>query len=61
MVAKYLYAYITLGIVFFALAIYRLVTQHQFTLSVVSDIVPAIAFFYLAYKSYKTKNDQELM
>lgn len=61
MTAKYLYAYIILGIVLLIMGVYRLITDMHFSATVLGDIIPAFLFFYLAYKAYKTKKDQELM
>jgi amino acid permease len=61
MVAKYLYAYITLGILFFGMGIYKLIEDHGFSATVFGDFIPAFLIFYLAYKAYKNKKDQELM
>lgn len=61
MTAKYLYAYIIFGTVFFVVGIYRLITDMHFSAAFFGDMVAACMLFYAAYKAYKTKKDQELM
>ncbi|MCC8424063.1 hypothetical protein [Mucilaginibacter sp. UR6-11] len=61
MVNKYLYLFIITGVVLLILGLYKLITEGHFSAGVIGDVVPACFLFYLAYKSYKTKKDDELM
>ncbi len=63
MTRKFIYLYIFGGVLAVGLLIYDLVTTwpNVSTSSLLFDIVPAIVLFYLAYKSYHEKKDDELM
>ena len=60
---KFLYLYLAGGIIATGLLIYDIATTYpalSYT-SLLLDILPAIFFFYLSYKAYHEKKDQELM
>jgi hypothetical protein len=60
---KFLYLYLIGGAIALGLLIYDLVTTwpHPGATSLILDILPMILFFYLSYKTYHEKKDQELM
>ncbi len=60
---KFFYLYLIGGAIAVGLLIYDLMrTWPKTTISdLILDILPAILLFYLAYKTYHEKNDQELM
>jgi hypothetical protein len=60
---KFLYLYLVGGAIALGLLIYDVASTWPtpgFS-SLALDILPAILFFYLAYKVYHEKKDQELM
>lgn len=61
MSTKYFYVYISLGVIFLLASIYELVTESRVTSGVYYDLLVCFILFYLAYKVYKNKKDQELM
>jgi|GEM_PF-2210308 hypothetical protein len=61
MATKYLYLYIIVGSILLILGVYRLIADMQFSYRVVGSLLPSFAMFYLAYKVYKSKSDDELM
>jgi hypothetical protein len=60
---KFLYLYLIGGAIALGLLIYDVVTTypHLSWNSLALDILPGILFFYLSYKTYHEKKDQELM
>ncbi|WDF56653.1 hypothetical protein [Mucilaginibacter sp. KACC 22063] len=60
---KFFYLYLIIGIIELAIAIVTLVTQYPDVkkLTVISEFLMAIGFFYLAYKVYHEKKDHEMM
>jgi len=60
---KFLYLYLIGGAIALGLLIYDLVTTwpNPSATSLILDILPMILFFYLSYKTYHEKKDQELM
>jgi hypothetical protein len=60
---KFLILYLIAGTLCLLLVIYQLITTYQ-SLNIgrlVLNIVMALAFYYLAYKTYHEKKDKELM
>lgn len=62
MASKFFYLYLAGGLIAFLLAAYRLYTEYPslHTISVVY-FLPSLLLFYLAYKTYHEKKDQEMM
>lgn len=60
---KFFIAYLVGAIVALLLAIYRLVTVYSAVSFGVTFLyfIPALLLFYMAYKVYHVKNDNELM
>jgi len=60
---KYLILYLIAGSVALALVIYQLITSHANPNygRIALDAVIALFFYYLAYKTYHEKKDDELM
>ena len=63
MSSKFFYLYIIAGIVALLLMIYDVVGTYPAVsaVTVLAGVVPALIFFYLAYKVWHEKNDSELM
>lgn len=61
---KFFYLYLIGGFMAVGLLIYDIVRSYPNmikTSDILLDVVPAILLFYLSYKSYHEKKDQELM
>ena len=60
---KFLYLYLIGGAIALGLLVYDLATTlpNPSPTSLALDILPMLMFFYLAYKTYHEKKDQELM
>jgi len=63
MSTKFFYVYLIGGTVALILLIYRIITTYPNISGggLLFDIIPAVLLYYLAYKTYHEKNDQELM
>lgn len=61
MTTKYLYLYIIVGSILLIMGVVKLIIAKNVSYSIVGIILTALAMFYLAYKVYKTKSDDELM
>jgi hypothetical protein len=60
---KFFYLYLIGGIIAVILLVKDIVTAYPSmiaTKDIVFDIIPALLLFYLAFKTYQEKNDQEL-
>jgi hypothetical protein len=60
---KFFYLYLIGGIIAVILLVKDIVTAYPSmiaTRDIAFDIVPALLLFYLAFKTYQEKNDQEL-
>jgi hypothetical protein len=60
---KYFYLYLIGGIIAVILLVKDIITAYPSmiaTRDIAFDIVPALLLFYLAFKTYQEKNDQEL-
>jgi hypothetical protein len=60
---KYMILYLVAGTLALILLVYRLVTTYpaMSTGRIISNSLLAVAFFYLAYKTYHEKKDKEMM
>ena len=60
---KFFYLYLVGGAIALGLLIYDVLSTYPklSPTSLALDILPGIMFFYLAYKTYHEKKDQELM
>ncbi|MDP9048613.1 MAG: hypothetical protein M3N14_10775 [Bacteroidota bacterium] len=60
---KYLVLYIIAGTLALVLAAYKFVTTYPdlSTGRIALDVIAALFFYYLAYKTYHEKKDKELM
>lgn len=60
---KFFYLFLIGGVVSVGLAVYDIVTAYPNIENgtVLSGLVPAVLLFYMAYKAWHEKNDQELM
>ncbi|WP_183580076.1 hypothetical protein HDF18_25265 [Mucilaginibacter sp. X5P1] len=60
---KFFYLYLIVGIIAVILLVKDIITAYPSmiaTRDIAYDALPAILFFYLAFKTYQEKNDQEL-
>ena len=60
---KFFYLYLIGGIIALILLVKDIITTYPAMISakdIAFDIVPAALLFYLAFKTYQEKNDQEL-